>query len=237
MKYVVYITHYHGNKMPPFYIGKTTRSKVSKGYNGSVSSKKYKVIWGQERKDHPELFETKVLSHHETDFDARAREESLQRFYGIPNNPSFINQAITNKVFGGSPNLGKPMSEETKKKLRGQKRSEETKEKLRKPKSEEHKRKNRESRLGKKLTKEHCLNISISNKGKHSKPFSDEVKAHMSAAAFKRSIPIICPHCGFLGKGGIVYRWHFDNCPSIKGPRPPMPECERQKRRHPISQA
>lgn len=25
-----------------------------------------------------------------------------------------------------------------------------------------------------------------------------------------------CPHCGFVGKGGIMIKWHFDNCKVIK---------------------
>ena len=27
--------------------------------------------------------------------------------------------------------------------------------------------------------------------------------------------PVMCPHCGKSGKGGIMKRWHFDNCKNV----------------------
>ena len=27
---------------------------------------------------------------------------------------------------------------------------------------------------------------------------------------------LTCPHCGKEGKGGQMYRWHFDKCRTIK---------------------
>lgn len=192
--FVVYITFYRGNRLPPFYIGKTTGSRILKGYNGSVRSDRYKAIWRQERREHPELFRTVILSRFETDEEALSREEFLQRFFDVPNNPMFINMGIANKGFGAA----------------GLK-SEEHKLKLRKPHSEEHNQKMRDALKGRTLSETHRLNIGISNIGKHFKRFSSEVKEHMRNAALKRSI-LTCPHCGSSGKGGIMYRWHFDNC-------------------------
>jgi hypothetical protein len=56
--YVVYITFYRGNRLPPFYVGKTYEDRIlKKRYNGSPQSKEYKTIW---RRDPPELFKTMI---------------------------------------------------------------------------------------------------------------------------------------------------------------------------------
>jgi len=123
-QYVVYLTHYHGNLLPPFYIGYSTEAKVLAGYNGTVQSKKYKALWQQERRDNPHLFKTEILSNHATDREAMAREEALHRFYDVPNNPAFINLSIGMAKFEGfgpnNPMFGVHLtiSEETKKKMR-----------------------------------------------------------------------------------------------------------------------
>ena len=46
--YCVYLTTYFGAKLPMFYIGSSTVSRVNSGYRGSVSSKSYKEIWNNE---------------------------------------------------------------------------------------------------------------------------------------------------------------------------------------------
>jgi len=97
--YVVYVTCYRGNRLPPFYIGYTS---VSKGYNGTVKSERYKAIWRQERVAHPELFKTIILSRHSTKDEALAREEFLQRFFDVPNNPMYVNMAIARVGFRGA---------------------------------------------------------------------------------------------------------------------------------------
>ena len=40
------------------------------------------------------------------------------------------------------------------------------------------------------------------------KPRSEAGKANMR----KPKLQKICPVCGFVGAGGIMLRWHFDNC-------------------------
>jgi hypothetical protein len=135
--------------MPPFYIGYTTEAKILKGYNGTVTSKRYKAIWQQERRDHPELFKTVILSSHVTDQEALQHEEFIQRFFDAPNNPMFINMAISRKGFGAAgennPFFNKRHTEETRIKMRKPKSSVEN---MRKPKS-----------------KQHCINIGLSKKG------------------------------------------------------------------------
>jgi len=59
--FVVYLTIYRGNKMPPFYIGYSSESKVLQGYNGTVKSRKYRDIWKSERQENPQLFKTLVI--------------------------------------------------------------------------------------------------------------------------------------------------------------------------------
>jgi len=51
MMYVTYLVTYTGDKLPKFYIGSTSEEKVLSGkYFGSVSSKKYKNIFLDEKK-------------------------------------------------------------------------------------------------------------------------------------------------------------------------------------------
>lgn len=45
MDYVVYLIKYLGDKLPPYYIGSSTETKLKNGYCGSISSKKYKIIF------------------------------------------------------------------------------------------------------------------------------------------------------------------------------------------------
>jgi len=91
--YCVYLTTYQGNKLPPFYIGSSTIAKVNAGYRGSVSSIEYKAIWQKELKAHPELFLTSILTTHETNIDAVARENKLHVNLKVINNPLYINKA------------------------------------------------------------------------------------------------------------------------------------------------
>jgi len=46
--FVVYLTMYKGNKLPPWYIGSTNVDIINNGYNGSVKSKKYKLWYMRE---------------------------------------------------------------------------------------------------------------------------------------------------------------------------------------------
>ena len=44
---------------------------------------------------------------------------------------------------------------------------------------------------------------------------TEESRKKMSEA--KQNQPeLACPHCGKIGKGGQMYRWHFDNCKTLK---------------------
>ena len=177
--YVVYLTSYQGNHLPPFYIGYTSESKIIKGYNGTVSSKKYKAVWLQERRDNPHLFKTEVLSHHATDTEALIREEALHRFYDVANNPSFINMCIGRGKFGGSgennPSFGKHLTLERRLQiganLKGKPRPDLV-ERNKKGLTTQTRDKIAESQRGKKrapFTNDHKNKIHLGNIGKHTK--------------------------------------------------------------------
>jgi len=120
----VYITIYKGNKLPPFYIGSCSDiKKINNGYHGSVSSIRYKSIWKQELKDHPELFKTIILSKYETYGEALQREEYLHYLFDVANNPMYINMSNGSGRFGVAgedhprPMKGRQLTNEHKMKL------------------------------------------------------------------------------------------------------------------------
>jgi hypothetical protein len=100
MKYCTYLTIYSGNKLPPFYIGSTVTSNViNKNYHGSVTSKKYSVIWKSELKNNPLAFKTKIIAYHESLDKARENESKLQRAFNVIQNPMYINLNISGIKF------------------------------------------------------------------------------------------------------------------------------------------
>lgn len=102
MRYVVYLTHYKGDKLPPWYIGSSSYEKVLNGYNGSVGSRKYKEIYLEEQKNNKHLFNTKILSFHNTRKNALSEELRLQTKHEVIKNNKYINLAYAkeNGFFG-----------------------------------------------------------------------------------------------------------------------------------------
>jgi len=166
--YCTYLTFYSGNKLPPFYIGHTTISKIeNESYHGSVSSKQYRKYWNDEKKNHPELFKTQILTTHNSKKEAFEKETFFQKKMNVLNNPLYINKAIGQYC----DNRGRKRSEEYIKGLRkrniGKKLSQETKEKISKAnkgqlkttkgiqKSAAHRRKISEGLKGRKQSLEH----------------------------------------------------------------------------------
>lgn len=139
MNYCTYLTVYSGNKLPPFYVGYSSIKRINNGYRGSVVSRLYKAIWKEEQKNRPELFRTIITTQHETENEAKAKEIQIQTRLGVVYNPLYVNQSIWPNCFHsrrgakhtekaiqknrawhlGKPawNKGKPMSEETKKRI------------------------------------------------------------------------------------------------------------------------
>lgn len=89
--YVTYITIYQGNKLPPFYIGYTSKEKISKGYKGSVRSKQYKDIWDSEIKNNPHLFKTKIIKEFDSRIEAVLHEEKMHVQFDVDKNPLYTN--------------------------------------------------------------------------------------------------------------------------------------------------
>lgn len=100
--YCVYITYYYGDQLPPKYIGSSSIEKIKEGYLGSVSSLEYKERWEYEKQNHPELFETEIVSTHHTRVEALEEELHLQRKYDVVESKEWINKsyAIPNGFFG-----------------------------------------------------------------------------------------------------------------------------------------
>jgi hypothetical protein len=101
--YCVYLTIYFGDKLPRRYIGSCRTVNIDQGYNGSVSSKKYKDTYDSERLANPYLFKTRILSSgYETDYDARIEELRLQKKYNVVKSKDYMNEsyAIPNGFFG-----------------------------------------------------------------------------------------------------------------------------------------
>lgn len=82
-------------------------------------------------------------------------------------------------------------------------------------KTEEHKRKISEAKIGKKLpgiSEEHKKAISVANSGRI---HTEESKRKMSENRKKKYPETKCPHCGLVGRGTAMLRYHFDNCKKL----------------------
>lgn len=66
----------------------------------------------------------------------------------------------------------------------------------------------RKAHTGKILTEEHKRNIGIASSLRE---YGEDFKNKMRIIANDRE-ELICSHCSFIGKGGSMYRWHFNNC-------------------------
>lgn len=100
MRFVVYVTCYSGNKMPPFYIGSSSLHRLNKGYKGSVTSKQYSKVWKEELQSNPHLFKTHIISIHDTRQDALNKENKLQIKIGAHRHPLYINKSTAHGKFG-----------------------------------------------------------------------------------------------------------------------------------------
>ena len=98
-KYCVYLTVYYGNKLPPFYIGSTSISRVKSGYRGSVKSKKYKNVFQKELQENPHLFKTKIVASYYSRKNAQFKEKRLQTKLNVVKSDLYINMSIA-KNFG-----------------------------------------------------------------------------------------------------------------------------------------
>ena len=100
--YCVYLTTYAGDKLPPFYVGSTSKQKITEGYKGSVSSAEWKAIWEYELKNHPDLFNTWIISEHSTRKEALEAELKYQIENNVVESTQWINKSLAqpNGFFG-----------------------------------------------------------------------------------------------------------------------------------------
>lgn len=160
--YVVYLTTYRGNLLPPFYIGSSSMEKVLGGYGGSVVSEQHKKAWLKARREELDLFTTVILSEHSTRKAALDAEREIHLMLDVVNNPAFINMAIAGVYRHQVPHTD---AAKAKMKAAWEKRrlapvSDETREKL-----------------------------AAASRGKKRRPFSIEACHRMAEAAKKRAPP------------------------------------------------
>lgn len=121
----------------------------------------------------------------------------------------FVDVIVNSPLFSIKGIKRKPFTDEHKRKLResnlGKKQSKETIEKRVK------------SNTGKKRSKEQCERISNGKRGgTKSSPSLETREKLRKVMVGKKQKLMTCPHCGKSG-GNTMGRWHFDNCKYKKG--------------------
>ena len=180
--YCTYLTIYLGNKLPPFYIGSSTIDRINSGYRGSVSSKKYKIIWESELKLNPHLFQTKIISTHQTSKEARQKEMFFHEQLKVVKSEMYVNLSIAreNGFFGmdvsgkNNPRYGCKWGADHPKGMLGKTHSDETKNKWSKTRK----------------------NMISWNKGKKSPEHSQYMKTKMIGNSYAKGI--IYPKCSCI---------------------------------------
>jgi hypothetical protein len=192
MRYVTYLVTYIGDKLPKFYIGSTSEEKVLSGkYFGSISSKKYKELFLNEKRDNIHLFKIEILSYHDTREEAIKEELRRQIELDVIKSLDYMNESLArvNGFFGrdtsgeNHPQYGKTLSEETKNKISNTLTGRIEPEETRKKKSES-KIGEKNSFYGKKHSVDTKNKISETKKGTESWnkgiPMSEESKKKLS---------------------------------------------------------
>jgi hypothetical protein len=159
--FVTYLTIYDGDKLPPFYIGSTSKARHDGGYLGSVRSKKYRAAWEQELQEHPELFDSIIIDEFEARDESLAAELALQRKHRVVSSPLFINMGLAKKGFT-NPGVG-GFAESSIEKMRL-------------------------AKLGKKQTPEHAANAAKARTGCKRTPEQKET-ARLAALTRKKAPP------------------------------------------------
>jgi len=135
MKYCTYLTIYSGDILPRRYIGSCNTKNILKGYNGSISSKRWKDLYEYEQKNNKHLFKTRILKEFETHHEAIFEENKLHIKYDVVKSDLYMNEsnAVVNGFFGrnvngnnnpmygkigkNNPNYGKKRTKESRTKL------------------------------------------------------------------------------------------------------------------------
>lgn len=219
-KYCVYLTEYHGDKLPPLYIGSTSIAKVQRGYHGTVQSREFKSIWISELSENPHLFVTSILSTHAKRQDAFEAEALLQIELQASKSELFINRAIASRnFFFGSRHTVESCSKISAA-LSGV------------PKTEEHAQRISTSLQDKPKSASHCQSlVEAWNYRDHTMTDAQKIKisnsltgknrtceARKNISAGKKGIKqqqVLCPHCQKTGGISAMKTYHFDNCKNL----------------------
>jgi hypothetical protein len=217
-----------------FYVYMYLRSNGTPYYVGKGSGKR---AWDKHSSYCPRpRDENKIIITHSslTELWAFAIERQLIRWYGRENNKTGILRNLTD---GGDGGCGRVMSEETRNKIsvahtgrihtdksrsnmsngqKGKKYSDEARRNMSlaakgKPKSKEHVEKVSAANRGKKRTIEQrskCASFGMLDK-RHSQ--ETKQKMRLAQLGFKHELQT-CPHCGTVGGGGNMTRYHFNKC-------------------------
>ena len=170
---------------------------------------KYRKVWEAHYGEIPKDEEGRTFEIHHIDGNRHNNSIenlkciSLKEHYEIHLKQGDYASAAFLKQKLGTPLNGWNHSEETKKKIsllcrgmRGKSHSEETQKKM------------TEARMGIVFSNEHKDKLSKAKINNPTKYWEGKSRKGM-----KQTHPIhTCPHCGKIGKGTAMFKWHFDNC-------------------------
>lgn len=98
--YCTYLTIYYGSLLPRRYIGSSSVTIIENGYNGSVSSIKWRSTYKREQKNNKHLFKTRILTIHPTRKEALEKELEIQVKYDVVKSELYMNESFA-KPNGG----------------------------------------------------------------------------------------------------------------------------------------
>lgn len=182
-EFCVYLTVYRGGKLPPFYIGSTSLKRLSKGYCGSVVSRRYRDLWKSEVLNNRAAFSVNIIAKFPNRVAAYECERRLQKRLGVITSPLYANRSYGHKDTAGGWNLGVPAWN------KGRTWPAETRARIRKAKSN--------------VSAETRLKLSIAHKGLHAGDKNPARKPGVGAkiSAAKKGVPLGKPswHSGRTG--------------------------------------
>lgn len=201
--YVYRITNLLKNKH--YYGIRTTKYKPESDLGKRYFSSSKDQGFIKDQKKNSQNYRYKIIFVYNNRESAIRMEIKLHNKFNVGISESFYNKAKQTSVGFDRSGVTYKHSDETKYKIgiahKNKFVSKDTREKL----SLIHK--------GKTITKKHKEQISDALTGKR---FTDEHKNKISDALTGLPKPTYtCPHCGKIGKSGVMKRWHFDNCSSI----------------------